>query len=180
MKKLFFEHFCDSTMLVQSSSAKGVLLAVHVCLVAAVLFLFTRFDYCPSNYGATSMGLSAARVSTSESHAGVSGRRYQMTPWRKTPSLPAVVGQTTSSNALPSAPLDGPGGQPFPICGTWAVITTINSPSRLVQQLANLTDVCVCVVADEKSVPVYNLTRSDVVYLTPDMQVRIGRASGFA
>lgn len=60
-------------------------------------------------------------------------------------------------------------GQPFPICEVWAVITSINPPTKTVSQLAAMPDVCVCVVADVKSPAAYNV--QSVVYLTPSIQV---------
>jgi hypothetical protein len=60
-------------------------------------------------------------------------------------------------------------GQAFPICEIWAVITSINPPTKTVSQLAAMSDVCVCVVADAKSPATYGL--ENVVYLTPSIQV---------
>lgn len=62
-------------------------------------------------------------------------------------------------------------GLNFPRCDYWAVITSVNPPTKTVEQLAAMSDLCVCVVADKKSPNDYGL--HNVIYLTPRIQVCI-------
>lgn len=65
------------------------------------------------------------------------------------------------------------------MCDVWAVITTINPPSKVIHQLHNMTGTCLCIVADKKSPLAYDLAGDEVVYLTPETQVRMdGRDDG--
>jgi len=68
-------------------------------------------------------------------------------------------------------PLADSTGRSFPMSEAWAVITTINPPTKTLQLLAEIPDLRLCVVADHKSPEDYELPGA--VYLTPDMQVGV-------
>lgn len=60
------------------------------------------------------------------------------------------------------------------VCKSWAVITSVNSPTVVVRQLAETEeDLCVVVVADKKSPIEYNVTRAHLVYLTVEDQEKL-------
>jgi hypothetical protein len=93
-----------------------------------------------------------------------SGQKFKMQRVR------SYISKTSNDHARSTlAPLLDENGQVFPICEKWAVITSINPPTRSVSRLAAMSDVCVCVVADIKSPATYGL--ENVVYLTPSIQV---------
>ncbi len=148
-----------------------LLLAAIVCMiVVATLFASTGFGGWPINNIISNLGV-ASVTTPSYRQAGVSGQRFHMRAWREAPSLSSVMSSINKErSSFPSAPLNDPDGHPFPICDVWAVITTINPPSKVVHQLASMKGLCVCIVADEKSAPVYDVS-GNVVYLTPAMQV---------
>jgi len=75
-----------------------------------------------------------------------------------------------NSHMLRKGLIRSPVNDTYPMCDTWAVITTSTGPTTIVRQLASIKDICVCVVADEESPDQYDV--DGVVYLTPDIQVR--------
>jgi len=81
-----------------------------------------------------------------------------------------LIPRRSEAASWSSAPLRDSDGQLFPICAFWAVITSINPPTKTVEQLAAMPDICVCVVADKKSPVSYGINK--VTYLTPEMQVQ--------
>ena len=95
---------------------------------------------------------------------GTSGHLFEMKTVRAEISKP----METMTAAL-KGPLLDEAGHDFPMCDTWAVITSINAPTTTVKQLAAIPFLCVCVVADRKSPETYGL--KNVVYLTPSIQV---------
>ncbi len=157
-------------MLQRRLHANPIFTAANTGIIAAVVLLgFASSGRWPIG---NIINLGTANASTpSHYKAGVSGQRFHMRAWREAPSLSSVMSAINAQmSSFPSAPLNDPDGHPFPICAVWAVITTINPPSEVVHQLANMKGLCVCIVADEKSAPVYDVS-GDVVYLTPAMQV---------
>ena len=168
---LFFSLPTD-TMLQRRVHANPIFTAANagiIVAIAIVLLGFASSGRWPIN---NIIDLGAANASTpSHYKAGVSGQRFHMRAWREAPSLSSVMSSINKErSSFPSAPLNDPDGHPFPICDVWAVITTINPPSKVVHQLASMKGLCVCIVADEKSAPVYDVS-GNVVYLTPAMQV---------
>jgi hypothetical protein len=82
--------------------------------------------------------------------------------WASQRRRPSKVG-------IAPAPLVDEDLQPYPICEVWAVVTSINEPTKTIKQLAALSGICVVVVADLKSPESFGLEK--VVYLTPEIQV---------
>jgi len=157
-------------MLRRRVHANPIFTAANAGIVIAVVLLGLGSSKRWPNGNIIDLG--PANASTpSHYKAGVSGQRFHMRAWREAPSLSSVMSAiNTQRSTSPSAPLNDLDGHPFPICAVWAVITTINPPSKVVHQLADMKSLCVCIVADEKSAPVYDVS-GDVVYLMPAMQV---------
>jgi len=127
-----------------------------------------RIEYLSSFIGnVQARGHTEAGFKTS----GTSGSLFSMQASRtyKEKRVQELSSWSTEAASLSSAPLQDSDGQPFPICAFWAVITSINPPTKTVEQLAAMPDTCVCVVADKKSPVSYVI--SNVIYLTPEMQV---------
>jgi len=148
----------------------------HFCILLTSLILFTlftdmfdgRIEYLSSFIGnVQARGHTEAGFKTS----GTSGSLFSMQASRtyKEKRVQELSSWSTEAASLSSAPLQDSDGQPFPICAFWAVITSINPPTKTVEQLAAMPDTCVCVVADKKSPVSYVI--SNVIYLTPEMQV---------
>lgn len=131
--------------------------------------LFTAIGFITSAW-LSSLGTCHREDKISDSHAlatqGTSGKLFRMTRIRSEGLRDTQV----AASAPFQSPLLDEMGSEFPICDTWAVITSINLPTTTVKQLVSIPLLCVCVVADRKSPAVYELDR--VVYLTPAIQVR--------
>jgi hypothetical protein len=150
----------------------------HFCILTTSLMLFIlftdtfdgRLEHLSSFIGnVQARGHTEAGFKTS----GTSGSLFSMKTIRayRENHVQELSSWSSEAASLSSAPLQNSDGQPFPICAFWAVITSINPPTRTVEQLAAMPDTCVCVVADKKSPLSYGI--SNVVYLTPEMQVLI-------
>lgn len=102
---------------------------------------------------------------TLQSVSGATGALYTMKRIRT-----YVNTETNPPIETLKAPLmDHHTGVKFPISEAWAVVTTINPPTKTLELLAQVPGLRLCVVADRKSPGNYSLP--GVVYLTPDMQV---------
>lgn len=98
--------------------------------------------------------------------SGATGAMYKMQRLRK------YLGKAPAKQndiATWHPPLADSTGRSFPMSEAWAVITTINPPTKTLRLLAEIPDLRLCVVADRKSPTDYELPGA--VYLTPDMQV---------
>ena len=100
---------------------------------------------------------------------GASGKLFTMTPRRGLADASKVFTQQRKSASIDSAPLLDAFQLPYPVCEAWTVITSINPPTKIVEQLAALPEMCVCIVADMKSPQNYAV--KNIIYLTPDVQV---------
>lgn len=160
--------------MLRRGGANGYLIHLAASICATITLILGCVDFGKWHIRDFQDGRFAAAKSSSHFHrGGVSGQRYQLGPRRDTPCLPSLVSAQIKGHSLPVAPLTRPDGRRYPICEVWAVITTINSPSKVVHQLSNITGTCICIVADEKSPLSYDVKGDNVVYLTPEMQVRI-------
>jgi hypothetical protein len=112
----------------------------------------------------------------SSSKAGTSGRLFKMERLHsreETTASSIERWKKGGANAVTlKAPLLDEEGKPFPMCEYWVVITSINLPTTTVEKLLQVSDICICVVADKKS-PAEYITSESLVYLTPNMQVNI-------
>lgn len=104
--------------------------------------------------------------------AATSGMLFQMRAWRRFAGARAFASagvETASNNREPMAPLT-------PLrCATWAVTTTISSPTTTVLQLAKLAEegkLCLVAVGDRKTPPNYTLGKN-AVYLSPADQEKL-------
>jgi len=97
--------------------------------------------------------------------SGTTGAMYKMQRLRKYLGKGPIRRNEVAS--LPT--LADSTGTNFPMSEAWAVITTINPPTKTLQLLAEIPDLRLCIVADRKSPKDYELPGA--VYLTPDMQV---------
>lgn len=137
----------------------GKLAAVLGCLVSAALLVSNHAGW--REFKSIQYILEAPSVPMTDA---TSGRLFEMQRIR------SYVSRTSGFHDTATLmPLLDETGHPFPICEVWAVITSINPPTKTVLQLAAMPDVCVCVVADIKSPVVYNV--QSVVYLTTSIQV---------
>jgi len=148
----------------------------HLCILMTSLILFVLFtDIFDGRVEHISslIGNVQARRHTEAGFktSGTSGSLFSMKASRtyRENRVQELSSWSSEGASLSSAPLQDSDGQPFPICAFWAVITSINPPTKTVEQLAAMPDTCVCVVADKKSPVNYGI--SNVVYLTPEMQV---------
>jgi hypothetical protein len=98
--------------------------------------------------------------------SGATGAMYKMQRLRKYPGKEFA----RQIDIAWQSPLADSSGGSFPMSEAWAVITTINPPTKSLQLLAEIPNLRLCVVADHKSPKDYELPGA--VYLTPDMQVR--------
>ena len=148
----------------------------HFCILMTSLILFILFtdmfdgrvEHLSSFIGnVQARGYTEAVFKTS----GTSGSLFSMKASRtyREKRVQEFTSWSSEAAILSSAPLRDSDGQPFPICAFWAVITSINPITKTVEQLAAMPDTCVCVVADKKSPLSYGI--SNVIYLTPEMQV---------
>ena len=148
----------------------------HFCILITSLLLFTLVYPLHGIFDGRAERLSSfiGNVQTRDAGfktSGTSGSLFSMKASRiyKENCVQDLKSWSIEAASLSSAPLQDSDGQPFPICAFWAVITSINPPTKTVEQLAAMPDTCVCVVADKKSPVSYGI--SNVVYLTPEMQV---------
>ena len=100
---------------------------------------------------------------------------FEMSAYRQYYSNEMILpgGSTTTTTNAPLSSLSSTDNDMTPSCEVWAVLmSTSDSPSKLVHQLAAIHDVCVCVVAADKDSPSVLYHELDsVVYLTTEIQV---------
>ena len=129
---------------------------------ASLLRIATNFIDVPWSLHGLSVEIYPDRIA---SVSGATGAVYKMQRSRTYAEKEAAH----QNNAAWQPPLVDNTGRNFPMAQAWAVITTINPPTRTLQLLAEIPNLRLCVVADRKSPQEYELPGA--VYLTPDMQV---------